>query len=125
VAILFLGYALWTARLQAIAFETLGRGLLRALFLLIVRRKKPESLDDVLPTREKLERMAVRGQKAASSFCLVAFPVAIVSGAITALLDSDTGVAPRVAVVVAASLLWGALLSFLARRGWLPILEPE
>lgn len=122
-AILFLGYGLWSVRLKAIAFQTLGKGILRALFFLIVRRKKPQSLADVLPTPDKLEAMAVRGQKAASSFCLVAVPVAAVSGAITALIDSDSEPATAVAAVIATCLLWGALLTFLGRRGFLPMLE--
>lgn len=125
VAIAFLGYVVWTARLQALAFSVLGKGLARALWRLVVRRRKPENIDDILPAREELERTAVRGQAAASSFCLVSFPVALVCGAGAALLDSPIGLATRIAVLVAACLVWGAVLSFLGRRGYLPILEGE
>jgi len=39
-----------------------------------LREKKPSKLSDILPTVEKLEEMAVRAQKAASSFRIVALP---------------------------------------------------
>jgi len=123
MAIFILGYALWSARLTVIALDVLGRGILRAFFELLVRRKRPKRLEEVLPTMEKLEEMAVRAQKAASSFLIVAIPVAAVSGFAITWVDSDRSALTRVAVVAAGCLVWGQVLSWLARRGYLPVLS--
>jgi len=125
VAIFFLGYAFWMARLSAIAFDGIGRSVLKALFMLIVRRKKPENLQDLFPTREKLLEMAVRAQKAAWSFLLVGIPVSFLAALAALLFDTATPTAERVLLVGGASLFWGWLLATLGRRGILPIAEDE
>ena len=118
--VFFLGYALWAARLAAIAFDTIGRGLLWALFKLIVQRKKPEKLEDVLPSRDKLERMAVRAQRAGWSFFVVAIPLGMAGALLSVLIGADSA-----ALVPTVCFLWGYTLGFLARRGYLPLPESE
>ena len=125
VAILFLGYGLWVARLNAIAFEGIGRGILKALFMLIVRRRKPQNIEDVLPSKEKLLRMAVQAQKAGWSFFTVSIPIALVAALLALLFESATPGLMRLLAVGGSCLLWGYLLGFLARRGYLPVLEGE
>jgi hypothetical protein len=123
IAIFFLGYAAWIARLNAIAFDTIGRSLLKALFLLIVRRQPPKSPEDVLPSREKLLEMAVRAQKAGASFGPASWPVAILAGLIAMMFDSATGGVALFLLVAFTCLAWGSLLARLGRRGWLPFME--
>ncbi|MCK6461871.1 MAG: hypothetical protein L6Q95_18480 [Planctomycetes bacterium] len=123
VLVFFLGYAAWVARLKMIVFHGLTKSLLATLFLLVVRRRKPKSIADVLPTREKLLEMAVQAQMAAASFRRVGWFVGIAAGFLAALFDSAMGGATRFALVSATCVAWGYALSMLARRGWLPIPE--
>jgi hypothetical protein len=123
VAIFFLGYAAWTARLNAIAFDAIGRSLLKALFLLIVRRQAPKSAQDVLPSREKLLEMIVRAQKAGASFGPASWPVAVLAGLAAMLIDSAASPLALLALVASSCLAWGYLLARLGRRGWLPFAE--
>ncbi len=120
--VLFGGYSLWMARLQAMAFDLVGRGLFKALFILIVRRRKPENLEELIPTPEKLER-AVRAQQASSAFWIVAIPIAFLASAAALLIRSDAGPVMRAFSVGSGCIVWGIILAFLARRGYLPILE--
>jgi len=121
--ILVLGYGLWLSRLEALAFEIIGKGILRALYEVIVKRKKPESPESILPPKEKLEEMAVRAQRAASSFFIVAIPAAIGAGLAALFIESPTGVWLRICVISGGCLLWGRFLTNLGRRGYLPLPE--
>lgn len=121
--ILFLGYGLWIKRLKVIAFECLGKGILWTLLKLLFKRQKPESLKDLLPSQEKLEEMAVRAQKAASSFSWVAFPIGFFAGLIVACFNSHTTRPLQMALTVMVCLAWGHVLSTLGRRGYLPIMD--
>jgi hypothetical protein len=123
VLVLVLGYSLWMARLQALAFDMLGRGLLKALFILIVFRRKPKNPEEFMPTVEKIEKMAVRAQQATSSFWMVSLPIGFVGAAGALLIDAPAGPISRAFAVGAGCVVWGVILAFLGRRGWLPILE--
>ena len=117
--VFFFGYALWSARLAAIAFDMIGKSILKALFVLIFKRKKPEKLEDLLPDRDKLEQMAVRAQKAGWSFLTVAVFAGLVAGGLSVFVLGVSGAA----VVSSGCLFWGYLLGALARRGYLPFPE--
>jgi hypothetical protein len=123
VAVFFLGYGLWLARLNALAFSFIGKGLLKALFMLLVRRRKPERLEDVLPSKDKILEMLVRGQRAASSFLAVSVPVAIVAGAVVTFYETPLSLPMRWALAAGGCVGWGWALSFLGRRGFLPFPE--
>jgi len=123
VAIFFLGYGLWSARLKAIAFDGIGRGILKALFMLLIRRKKPESLEDLMPSKDKILKMAVQAQKAGWSFFLMSFPVALVSVLVALLFDTQSSALETAMLVGGACLVWGYVMGSLGRRGFLPIME--
>lgn len=125
VLIFFAGYALWVARLNAIAFEGIGWSLIKALFNLIVRRRKPKQLHDVLPSKEKLLEMMVRAQKAGASFSPVAWLIAPPTGLMSLMFDSGVERSLRFALVTASCVLFGQVLARLGRRGWLPFMEEE
>lgn len=125
VLIFFLGYGLWLARLNALAFQFIGKGILKTLFMLIVLRRKPQKLEDVLPSREKLLEMLVRGQRAASSFLAAAFPVGIVAGVIALFFETAMSLLMREVFVAGGCIAWGWLLMYLGRRGYLPFPEGE
>jgi hypothetical protein len=123
VAVFFLGYGLWLARLNALAFRFIGKGVFKALFMLIVLRRKPQRLEDVLPSKEKILEMLVRGQRAASSFLAVAVPIAIVAGLVVMFYETPTPLPMREALVAGGCVAWGWALTFLGRRGFLPFPE--
>ncbi len=121
--VLFLGNGLWLGRLNAIALDGIGRSILKTLFLLFTRRQAPKSIEDVLPSREKLLEMAVKAQKAAASFASVSWPVGFVAGVMAMLFDSAVSAVGLFAMTAISCIAWGYTLGFLGRRGWLPILE--
>jgi hypothetical protein len=123
VLIYLAGYALWVARLHALAFELIGWSLFRALFTLLVHRRKPQSLADVMPTREKLLQLMVRAQQAAAAFATVSVPIGLVAGAAATLFDSRLGAAALFTLAAASCIGWGYLLAWLGRHGWLPFAE--
>lgn len=123
VLIFFMGYSLWVARLKAIAFDTIGKSLLKTLFLLIVKKQKPATLQDVMPDKDKLLQMAVKGQKAGASFTLVAWPIAIIAGLCALLMETAFGLSAMFVLVTGSCLTWGYCLGYCGRRGWLPIME--
>ncbi|HEY7758002.1 MAG TPA: hypothetical protein VIA64_01175 [Burkholderiales bacterium] len=123
ILVFFFGYAAWVARLNAIAFDTIGRSLLKTLFLLIIHRRAPGSAEEVLPSKEKLLEMAVRAQKAGASFGPASWPVALVAGLIAMLFESATGAFARFLLVTLTCLAWGHFLASLGRRGRLPFME--
>lgn len=125
VAIFFLGYGLWVSRLNLLGFNLLGRGLLKTFFMLIVLRRKPASLQDVLPSPEKFVEAAVKAQKAGWSFLLMAIPVACVAALTAMIVDAETGAAGRAVIVGGACLVWGYVLGWLARHGYLPFMDGE
>ena len=125
VVIFFTGYGLWITRLNAIAFQGIGWGLLKTLFMLIVFRRKPRSIEDVMPSRDKLLEMMVRAQKAGASFAPVGWLVGAVSGLIAMLFDSAMGPGKLFLLVGGGCVIWGYLLAWLGRRSWLPFMESE
>ncbi len=123
IAVFFFGYALWIARLNAIAFDAIGKSILKALFLFIVRRRKPKSAEEFIPSREKLLEMAVRAQRAGASFAPVSWPIAVLAGLGATLFDTAWGVGARFALLAVPVIAWGYLLAYLGRRGFLPFME--
>lgn len=121
--IFFLGYALWIARLRSIVFQGLGRAVLKAVFQVLVLRRKPPSMDEVIPSQEKLLEMMVRAQRAGTSFALVGWPVGLVAGPTALLFDTPMNSTALFLLVSATCIGWGHLLGRLGRRGWLPFAE--
>jgi len=119
------GYALWTARLQALFMEGLGRSLMRATWRLVRSRKLPEDMNEVLPSEEQLTRLAARAQKAASSFLVVAVPIGALFGVLVSLVTAGLARLGSPPLLAGACLAYGALLYRLGRRGYLPLGESE
>jgi hypothetical protein len=118
--VFFLGYALWSARLAAIAFEMIGKSILRVLLRVLIKREPPRK-ETLLPDAEKLALLVLRAQKAGRSFFLVSVPIAAVSGVLALFFRFNFSGAVAVAAVC---LLWGYGLGALGRRGYLPLPEP-
>jgi hypothetical protein len=125
VAIFFLGYGLWVSRLNMLGFNLIGRGLLKAVFTILLLRRKPKSIDDILPSPEKIVEAAVKAQKAGWSFFAMSVPVACVAMVAGLIMDADMGAAERTFVIGGACLSWGYALGWLARHAYLPFMDGE
>lgn len=125
VAIFFLGYGLWVSRLNVLGFNLIGKGLLKAIFSLLILRRKPKSIDEILPSPEKFVEAAVKAQKAGWSFLLMSIPVACVSMVAALIVDAQTSAMGRAAIVGSACIGWGYVLGWLARHAWLPFMDGE
>lgn len=123
MAVFFVGYGLWVARLNVIAFQGIGWGLIKMVFNLVVFRRKPQSVEDVLPSRDKLLQMLVRAQKAGASFAPAGWLVGLIAGAIATLCESEMSTTGLFFLVASGCLIWGYLLAWLGRHGWLPFME--
>jgi hypothetical protein len=123
--IFFMGYGLWITRLNAIAFRNIGWGLLKSLVKLIVLRRKPESVTDLLPDRDTLIEMAVRAQQAGASFAPIGWLVGLVCGLFAMLIESETKPIGLFLLVAGACVIQGHALAWLGRRAWLPFMESE
>ena len=122
-SIFFFGYALWASRLATLAFNTFGKQILRVLFQWLVKRQRPQKVQELLPTREKLEELVVRAQRAASSFVVVAVALALLGAIAAILMQTQSSRWLQSVLVGAGCTLWGWLLTFLGRRGYLPLPE--
>ena len=123
VLVFAFGYAGWAARLHALGMEFLGRSLFKALVQLLIFRRKPRSLAEVLPDKDKLAQMAVRGQKAASAFLFASILLALFTAMATIFIKTELGWFVRFLMVVVPVVLWGWWLTRLGRRGYLPFPE--
>ncbi len=122
-SVIVFGYVFWVARLKTLAFGVLGKSVLWAVIKVFILRRKPEKLEELMPSREKFEEMAVLAQAAAACFWRVAIIMAgiwLVSVIFLSAFLPHTGFA---IIVFASVILWGVILSYLGRRGYLPILE--
>jgi len=116
------GYKIWMARLAAVAWDHLFSGWVRALWQLLVRRRRPEARD-VLPTRETLAAMLQAALRATSVFARVGLYFGGLSGVLAALAARPGMSAAAGAAFFAASAAYGTALARMGRNGWL--LFPE
>lgn len=113
------GYAVWRAAVASILIRTVSRGLLRALYSLLVKRTRPKS-EDVLPDAERISAFLHESIRAAGSFARVGLAIGIVAGILMAIAAPAARVAGFV-LVFAACALYGRGLTHLAREGYLPM----
>lgn len=119
--ILFLGYSLWLLRAKVILIEGIGKGLLSALFTLLVRRDRSIRMEDVLPNSSVREELAAKVQIAASSFRVVSLLVALVWIFLGLIIESWMPAYLLLVTMVLSCIGWGQLLTMLGQRGYLPI----
>ena len=125
ILVFFGGYSIWVARLNAIVFHGIGRSLITILWRLIFHRKQPSSIAEILPSREKLLEMLVKGQRAGASFRGVSWPIALAGALCTMLFETSMLTIELSALTAATVISWGYVLGFLGRRGWLPFPESD
>ena len=116
--VLGFGYKIWIAKLAAVAWDHLVSGWVRALWQILVRRRRPE-MSDVLPTRETLLAMVRKGLEATAVFARVGFYFGILTGALAALAAGPGMALASGSAFFATSAAYGLALARLGRRGLL------
>lgn len=115
------GFAVWRAIVASVLFRGVYRSLLRALYMLIVRREKPKA-EDVLPDPQRLARLFHEVVRAAGAFARVGITIGILAGILLAIVSPGSRILAFV-LMFGACVLYGRGLTHLAREGYLPMPE--
>ena len=121
--IFFLGYGLWMSFASALAFNSIKWPLIKIIVKIFIRKEKPSSVNEFLPEREKLIEMMVRVQKYSRSFLIIGWPIGILGSFTTLFMNASLNTLILFLFVFVTSVLYGYLLSYFGRRGYLPLPE--
>lgn len=121
--VLILGYSVWVSWISALLFDTIKLPLIKIIFGFIFRRKKPDSIEELLPTREKAVELMVRAQKAAKIYFILSWPIGILGGFFTMFMDTSTSASFLFIIVLSSAVLFGYVLYYFGRRGYFPFPE--
>jgi hypothetical protein len=121
--IFFLGYGLWLGSVHALVFSRIKWPLIKMAVKFFVWKEKPFSVKEFLPEREKLIEMMVRVQKFSRAFLIISWPIGILGSFATLFMSSSLNSSILFLLVFVTSVLYGYLLSYFGRRGYLPLPE--
>jgi hypothetical protein len=116
------GYKIWLARVASAAMKGLFAGLLRALWRILIKRERLDTVD-VLPTRERLAAMVREALAAASAFTRVGWAWGLANGALAGVAAADGGFVAAFVAYFVLSVAYGTALTRLARAGYIAIPE--
>ena len=117
------GYAAWVSWMSALMFDYIKLPLLKIVFSFIFRKKKPGSIEEMLPSREKVIELMVRSQKAAKTFSILSWPIGIAGGFLTMFISTSMDSTLLFALILVSAVTFGYVLSYFGRRGYLPFPE--
>jgi hypothetical protein len=117
------GYAAWVSWMSALMFDYIKLPLLKIVFGFIFRKKKPGSIEEMLPSREKVFELMVRAQKAAKTFFILSWPIGIAGGFLTMFISTSMDSTLLFALILVSAVAFGYVLSYFGRRGYLPFPE--
>jgi hypothetical protein len=123
ILIFILGYGAWASWLGAIAFKSFKLPLMKILFGVFIRKEKPDSLEKLLPAREQAIEILVRSQKAAIMFFILSWPIGILGGIAALFMTTSISVLYFFIIIVITAVMFGYILFYFGRRGYL--LFPE
>lgn len=123
ILVFFLGYAAWISWLNVIVFDTIKWPLLKTLFGFLLRKEKPESIQSLMPSKEKVIEIMVRAQKATRTFSLLSWPIGIACGLAVMFVSSSANPVFIFFLVSLSSVAFGYTLSYFGRRGYFPFPE--
>lgn len=115
--VFILGYSGWVS---ALLFNTIKLPLIKIIYGLIFRRKKPDSIEELLPTRDKAVELMVRAQKTAKVYFILSWPKGIPGGFFTMYMDTSTSASFLFITVLSIAVLFGYVLYCFGRRGYFP-----
>ena len=97
--------------------------MIKTIFGFFVHRKKPDSIQEILPTNQKLVELMVRAQKATKTFFIISWPIGIAGGIAVIFLKTLTSKFLLSILVTAGVIFYGYTISHFGRRGYLPFPE--
>jgi hypothetical protein len=112
--VFILGYSAWVSILGALVFKTIKTPILKMLFRFFIYKEKPSSIEDVLPSREKLTELIVKAQKSARIFFILGWPIG---------LTKSINPVMYFVVILLISVIFGYVLYYFGRRGYFPFPE--
>ena len=121
--VLMLGYSAWVSILGALVFKTIKAPVFKMLFRFFIYKEKPPSLEDVLPSREKLMELIVKAQKSARIFFVVSWPIGIVGGILSLFMTKAINPVLYFVIILLSSISFGYVLFYFGRRGYFPFPE--
>lgn len=121
--VFFLGYGLWISLVSALVFSSIKWPLIKIISKFFLRKEKTRSLNELLPEREKIIELLVRAQKYSKTFFILSWPIGFVGGLLTLLMQTSTSPVILYLLIISGSAIYGFLLSYFGRRGYL--LFPE
>jgi hypothetical protein len=104
-------------------FDYIKLPLIKIVFSFIFRKKKPGSIEEMLPSREKVIELMVRAQKAAKTFFILSWPIGIAGGFLTMFISTSMDSTLLFALILVSAVAFGYVLSYFGRRGYLPFPE--
>ena len=119
----FLGYGLWVSFVSALAFSSIKWPIIKVLMKLFIKKEKPQSINEFLPDREKLLDLLVRVQKHSRWFLIICWPIGLLGGFTTLFMNSSLVPSLLFMLVFISSVIYGYMLSYFGRRGYLPFPE--
>lgn len=123
ILVFFFGYSAWIGWLNVIIFDTIKWSLIKTLFVFFVNKKKPESVQELLPSNEKIIELMVRAQKATKTFFILSWPIGIVGGITVTFLKTSANMLLLSLAVTVSTIFYGYIISYFGRRGYLPFPE--
>lgn len=121
--VFFFGYSAWIAWLNIIVFDTIKWSLIKTILGYFLHEKKPDSIQEILPTNEKMVELMVRAQKATKTFFILSLPIGIAGGIAAMFLKTTASTIFLSFTVVVSAMAYGYTLSYFGRRGYLPFPE--
>ena len=123
ILVFFFGYSAWLGWLNVIIFDSFKWPMIKTLFAFFVKKKKLESVRDILPSNEKMIEMMFRAQKAAKIFFILSFPISIAGGIAVMFIKTSSSTLLLSISVTVSTVFYGYVISYFGRRGYLPFPE--
>ena len=121
--VFILGYSSWVGMLSMLAFSSIKLPMMKMIFRYFVHKEKPTSVEEILPSREKMAELLVRAQKSAIIFFILSWPIGIVGGIVSLFMNTSINSAIFFVIILITAVTFGYVLFYFGRRGYFPFPE--
>ena len=121
--VFILGYSSWVSLLGMLAFSSIKIPMMKMIFRYFVHKEKPVSVEEILPSREKITELLVRAQKSARIFFILSWPIGIVGGIVSLFMNTSINSLIFFVIILITAVIFGYALFYFGRRGYFPFPE--
>ena len=121
--VFILGYSSWVSLLGMLAFSSIKMPMMKMIFRYFVHKEKPASVEEILPSREKITELLVRAQKSARIFFILSWPIGIVGGIVSLFMNTSINSLIFFVIILITAVIFGYVLFYFGRRGYFPFPE--